>query len=652
MNYFCCFLLFCLCISGIAGYSVTGNKISDPNGNQVLLRGVDRPSFEWSVSGEEASASDYMLMSQWGANVVRLATNQDFWLSNTTGVTYQANIDQQVTWATAAGMGIIIDLHWNNGGQQMMADRNSITYWSQVAAKYQNNPWVMFELYNEPHDISWTQWLSGDATYAGMQEMYAAVRAAGANNLCLVGGLNWAFDLSGVGAGYAVQGTNVAYATHPYDYAGKQLADWPAAFGYLVPTYPVVMTEFGQYCNVDTYVSDLLTYAQTNAIHWTAWAWYVSGCSFPSIIADWNGTPISGVGELVQSYLSGNAPAAPPVIPPPTSGTNSTSPPAASSAMTVYTDSLASGWQDWSWASSYSLESTTYVYSGSNSIEFNVQEYQGIYLHYTSSFAIGGYSTLQFYVNGGLSAVSASALSVQIYGTADTTIGNSVNFPVSVPVSQWSLVSINLNSFGVSASTQVSGFVIQSNVDASAGNIWIDNISFLAAGSSTAAPTLAPTSAPTRAPTAAPTQMPTAAPTNKPTPAPTQQATAAPTPAPTQMATAATSAPSSGCDASSVQISQSLVNSWQSGGQTVTQYNVQVSTTCSSQALVGLTLAAAGWNAVSFWNAAASPSPSAIGETILTVPSYFHVTSSSPFVIGYQNVGGQASFSVTSATFQ
>jgi aryl-phospho-beta-D-glucosidase BglC (GH1 family) len=486
MNYISLILFFsCLCISGIVGYTVTGNKIYDPNGKQVLLRGVDRPSFEWSLTGEQASSNDYALMRQWGSNVVRIATNQDFWLGSSYAA-YQSTIDQQVTWATAAGMGVILDLHWNQGGQQNMADRNSITFWTQVAGKYKNNAWVMFELYNEPHDVSWSQWLNGDATYAGMQEMYTAIRNAGALNTVLVGGLNWAFDLSGVSSGFALTGVNIAYATHPYDYAGKQIADWPAAFGNLASTSPVVMTEFGQYCATNTYVSDLLAYAQSNGIHWTAWAWYVSGCSFPSIIADWNGTPSSGVGVLVKSYLSGSAPSSPsvPSTPAP-SGASASAPSggisAPASAMSVYTDSLASGWQDWSWASSYSLSDGTYVHAGSKSIRFTVQSYGGIYLHYTSSFAVGGYGSVQFYVNGGLAAVSASALSVKLYGTSATAVGNTVNFPASVPASQWSLISIPISSFGLSATTQVTGFVIQANVDASAGNIWIDDISFVPA---------------------------------------------------------------------------------------------------------------------------------------------------------------------------
>ena len=49
-----------------------------------------------------------------------------------------------------------------------MADTNSITFWSQVAAIYKNDGRVLFELYNEPHDISWTVWKSGGQDQRGL----------------------------------------------------------------------------------------------------------------------------------------------------------------------------------------------------------------------------------------------------------------------------------------------------------------------------------------------------------------------------------------------------------------------------------------------------------------------------------------------------
>jgi len=598
-------------------------------------------------------------MRNWGANVVRISTNQDFWLASSA---YAATIDQQIAWATQVGMGVILDLHWNNGGQQNMADRNSITFWSQVAARYKNNAWVMFELYNEPHDITWSQWLSGDATFAGMQNMYDAVRAAGASNVVLVGGLNWAFDLSGVSSGYKVTGTNIAYATHPYDYAGKQLADWPAAFGNLAATYPVVMTEFGQYCATNTYVSDLLTYAESIGVHWTAWAWYVSGCAFPSIISDWSGTPSSGVGVIVKNFLAGKGTTGTITVPttaPISGGGSSTT--QATSTMTVYSDALSSGWQDWSWSTSYSLSDTTYVRSGSKAIKFELVSYQGVYFHTTSSFTIGSYNQLVFYVNGGTSSKSASAASVKIYGSGGSVVGTSVNFNQAPTANQWTQITIPISSFGLAASTAVTGFVFQANVDTpSAGFIWIDDVSFVPSSSTsaTAAPTtkpavtpapvtIAPTTKPTTAPSTAPTAKPTTAPTIKPTSAP---ATVAPTTKPTSApATVAPTVAAGACSVSSVSIAQIPGSSWQSNGQTVTQYTVTISVQSScTKKLIGLTLTPSNWNAVNFWNIVETAS----GSKVFNLPSYATVTSTTSYAFGYQNVGGQASFSLSGATFQ
>ena len=91
----------------------------------------------------------------------------------------------------------------SKGCQQLMADTNSVTFWSEVAARYKDDGRVLFELYNEPHDVTWTSGRTAARPASGweavgMQQLYDAVRAAGAENLVIIGGLDWAFDLSGV----------------------------------------------------------------------------------------------------------------------------------------------------------------------------------------------------------------------------------------------------------------------------------------------------------------------------------------------------------------------------------------------------------------------------------------------------------------------
>ncbi len=40
-----------------------------------------------------------------------------------------------------------------------MADQNSVTFWADVANKYKGDGRVIFELYNEPPDVSWDVWV-------------------------------------------------------------------------------------------------------------------------------------------------------------------------------------------------------------------------------------------------------------------------------------------------------------------------------------------------------------------------------------------------------------------------------------------------------------------------------------------------------------
>jgi aryl-phospho-beta-D-glucosidase BglC (GH1 family) len=258
--------------------------------------------------------------------------NQDFWLSGSSNfnANYATLIDNEVKWAEQAGMDVILDLHWSDAGklgscssncQQLMADTNSITFWSQVASIYKTDGRVLFEMYNEPHDVSWAVWKSGGTTdagwtAAGMQQLYDTIRAAGADNVVIAGGLSYAYDLSGVPQN-KLQGYNIMYATHPYGGdPSKAPQQWGGHWGFLAATDPVIVTEFGDGAdcgndtNVKAYVQQLITYADQNAASWTAWAWYPGGCSFPAIIDGWNGAPTSAAGTVVQNALLGyNQPA-------------------------------------------------------------------------------------------------------------------------------------------------------------------------------------------------------------------------------------------------------------------------------------------------------------------------------------------------------
>jgi hypothetical protein len=133
-----------------------------------------------------------------------------------------------------------------------------------------------------------------------MQQMYDAVRSAGADNLVIIGGLRFAFDLSTIGA-TPIVGYNIAYATHPYDQTDKQVAAWNGSWGYLTTQAPVIVPSSAH--------SDLLVrpaphaYADAHGASWVGWAWYPRDCTFPSLIADWQGTA-TAAGAPVKTALS------------------------------------------------------------------------------------------------------------------------------------------------------------------------------------------------------------------------------------------------------------------------------------------------------------------------------------------------------------
>jgi hypothetical protein len=329
--------------------SVSGNQIMR-GGQPFNLYGVNRDSLEWGVNNWYGCGgdghfwdADFANIAAWHVNAVRFPLSQANWLGRSCSASaYAAMIDYVVHEANAHGMYAILDLHWTDvggqapcdascgSGEQQMPDSDSVTFWRQVAARYANNPGVIFELFNEPHYVTWSCWLSGGCqvtansygsgdsnsthptyTAVGMQSLYDAVRSTGASNLVMVAGLDWAYDLSGVNAGYAVSGTNIIYDTHVYTHWHNTVTDWDQHFGSVARHYPVAATEFGTTDCSTAGAQALLQYlyapdgVAADRISWAVWSWNTPGdCSQPSVLADWSGTPIAGQGQLIHDALA------------------------------------------------------------------------------------------------------------------------------------------------------------------------------------------------------------------------------------------------------------------------------------------------------------------------------------------------------------
>ena len=102
----------------------------------------------------------------------------------------------------------MIDIHnfarWDGGiiGQGGPTDAQFVDLWTQLTTKYADNPFVIFELMNEPHDLDLTLWADT------CQKAVNAIRATEtASHIIMLPGLNFSsagtFIASGWGAAMA-----------------------------------------------------------------------------------------------------------------------------------------------------------------------------------------------------------------------------------------------------------------------------------------------------------------------------------------------------------------------------------------------------------------------------------------------------------------
>jgi endoglucanase len=316
------------------GFAVVGNKVISGACQDTRFVGIARPFLESWHTGDDRlidpqlSRADFQGIRSWHSNIVRIPINESFWYSAAANYDpdYRALVDSTVRRAHDAGLAVILDMHFSDQGSsarraytlEPLPDANhAIPFWKEVATQFRNDPRVLFEMYNEPHDVSWDMWLNGgtvtdtSGTYqaVGYQQVYDAIRSTGAENIVIANGLNWGYDLSGV-ATHLIKGYNVMYGTHVYDWPEKQPPAWDAGFGYLAAQAPVMIGEFGTMNCGLSYYNAVMDYADRKNLHMIAWAWYAPPpdrqdlvCTFAALLSDWNGTP-TGIGAAVKSHYS------------------------------------------------------------------------------------------------------------------------------------------------------------------------------------------------------------------------------------------------------------------------------------------------------------------------------------------------------------
>ncbi|HEY1696143.1 MAG TPA: cellulase family glycosylhydrolase [Polyangiaceae bacterium] len=339
--------------SGLAIH-VSGNHLVDGAGNPITLRGVDVSNTEFTCAqnwttdpyggAPLSSVATFQAIRGWNANIMRLPLNEDCWLNingvEVGGSAYQSAIQAEVAAAHAAGLFVILDLHWTAPGTQRALSQNpepdldhSPAFWTSLATMFANDPGVIFDLFNEPYEWwgtdpdVWNAWLNGDTKTqyvtggspyqvtanwqsVGMQQLVNTVRATGAKQPILINGIGWANDASGWLAHAPVDPAN-QLVVGAHIYPGQPCADttcWDSVFGPIAAQYPVLVGETGDDVTAPvTFLPGFLSYADAHGWNYLAWTWNPWQDPSDVLVTDWNGTPNAGEGATYKATLLSHA---------------------------------------------------------------------------------------------------------------------------------------------------------------------------------------------------------------------------------------------------------------------------------------------------------------------------------------------------------
>jgi endoglucanase len=322
---------------------VSGNRLVNARGGTVVLHGVDRSGTEYQcvlghgIFDGPSDAASIKAMKSWDINAVRVPLNEACWNGENyvnpdyAGADYRSAIEAYVKLLNSYGIIVILELHWSDGaysGPQCSATQalcekpmpdaaESVPFWSSVAKAFKDNDAVIFDLFNEPHPdsvigsetASWECWLKGGSAcpgfeykVAGMQTLVNTVRATGANNVIMLGGLFFANDLS-EWLQYEPKDPdhNLAASWHSYNTNHcNNLQCWNSQVGPVAAKVPVIAGEIGEDDCADNYIDPLMSWLDSENASYLAWSWNANpgGCGDgPELINDYSGDPTPyGVG--------------------------------------------------------------------------------------------------------------------------------------------------------------------------------------------------------------------------------------------------------------------------------------------------------------------------------------------------------------------
>lgn len=283
---------------------VTDKNIVDQNGDIVVLKGM---SLFWSQWGGQYYNKETIkwLRDDWKCTVIRAAMGVEGggYLDNPEAE-YQ-KVKTVIDACIELGIYVIVDWHDHHAEDHL---EEAKLFFDQISSNYGNYPNIIYEIYNEPLNVSWNNILK---PYS--EEIIKTIRANDPDNIIVVGTPNWSQDVEDV-INNELEGDNIAYSFHFYSSTHKQeLRD--KAIQAINAGIPLFITEWGMseangngiIDNVS--LNEWADFLEANNLSWCNWSVMNKNetsaalLSSTSSISGWSEDKLSESGRIIRDYL-------------------------------------------------------------------------------------------------------------------------------------------------------------------------------------------------------------------------------------------------------------------------------------------------------------------------------------------------------------
>jgi endoglucanase len=284
--------------------SLSGTSIVNENSEPIALRGMSLFWSQWAPNYYNEETIKW-LRDDWKCTIVRAALGVESggYLDNPE-IEY-AKVTRVIDACIKLGIYVIVDWHDHHAEDHLESAK---IFFGQISKSYAEYPNIIYEIYNEPLNVSWVSVLK---PYS--ESVISVIRENDPDNLIIVGTPNWSQDVDKV-IGNKIQDDNVLYSLHFYTGTHKEWLRTKAKNA-MSAGIPLFISEYGISESSGNGIIDLnetnlwVNFMEEKNLSWCNWSVANKDetsailLSSTSSISGWEIEDLSEAGIIIRDYI-------------------------------------------------------------------------------------------------------------------------------------------------------------------------------------------------------------------------------------------------------------------------------------------------------------------------------------------------------------